>query len=281
MIAQDTHVLQYQGKKLEEGSLPALPIVLQEATALMNNNRASVVKVAEVLSKDQSLSAKVLKIINSPVYGFAGRISTIQNAVALLGFSVIYNIIISSVVSETMLKTVRSMWEHSYACSLACGKIAKYLNLENVSEYVVSGLLHDFGKAIVINNFPEAYKAIAAKVNADDIPYIDAEKHVLGFTHLHVNGWIATHWNLPPSLKNAMAYHHTPMAARSHVPVVCVVHLADFFVRLFECGYGGDHNVSKLDFTIMRQINLGKDDLMCLIDDLGELLESHVPTAFS
>ena len=264
----------YKGKVLESGNLPALPVVLQEAMALMEGTRTNMQKVAAVISRDQVLSAKVLKMVNSPVYGFPGRISSIQNALVLLGFNVIRGLIISTVIFENMSQSQKKLWQHSLACSVACREIVVGLKLKNVEEFTLAGLLHDFGKVITATQMPEAQKDIDSLVLSKDILYYDAEKELLGFTHAQINAWLADHWKLPVSLKMAMTFHHNPMAASNHKTLVSVVHLADFLVRLFESGSGGDDNVPLLDPMVLKHLEIDQSLLGELVDRAGESLNA-------
>lgn len=266
--------LEYKGKAITATALPALPSVLHEALQLIAHGRPSTQQLAAIISRDQGLSAKVLAIINSPVYGFAGRITTIPNALALLGFNVIHTVIVTSVVGDILNQNMRDLWTHSYACSLACGCIAHTLTLPNMSEFMLAGLLHDFGKAVIGIQLPEALQEIRHLVDAEDLTFHAAEKRVLGFTHLDVNAWIAAEWALPPAIRDAMTHHHAPLGEGQHTPLVCVTHLGDFFTRLFEQGSGGDNNVPRLDLTALRHLNITLDTLGDIMDNLGATFAS-------
>lgn len=266
--------LGYKGQAITATALPALPSVLHEALHLIAHSRPSTPQLAAIISRDQGLSAKVLKIINSPVYGFTGRITTIPNALALLGFNVIHTVIVTSVVGDILNQTMRDLWAHSYACSLACGCIARTLALANTSEFVLAGLLHDFGKAVIGIQLPEALQEIAQLVDTEDLTFYAAEKRVLGFTHLDVNAWIAAEWALPPAIGDAMAHHHAPVAKGQRTPLICVTHLGDFFARIFEQGSGGDNNVPRLDLATLRHLNITQDTLGDIMDSLGETFAS-------
>ena len=268
------HDFIYDGRHIDPDSLPALPAILHEAHELVQKGNASPQQIGAIFAKDQALSAKILKIINSPVYGFSGRISSITNALTLLGFNVIRNIIITAV-AEPLSHKVKKLWVHSYACSLACGVIAKELRLQNAAEFIAGGLLHDFGKAVIVTNFPDAHEKIDALVREKDISFIKAEKEILGFTHTQVNDWVATQWKLPVSLKNAMVYHHQPNHDSTEGQMTDVVHLGDFFTRLFEQGSGGDENVSALDFQVLQRLNITVELLGNILDALGEMFNSE------
>lgn len=265
---------QYKGKCLESRNLPALPLPLREAMALMNSPNASMQKVAVVISRDQVLSAKVLKMVNSPIYGFPGRISSIQNALVLLGFNVIRGLIISTVVFDTMSKSMKALWAHSLSCSVLCREIAKVFKVKDLEECTLAGLLHDFGKIITATQMPEAQKELEKLVAEKDILFYNAEKELLGFSHTQINGWVAEHWSLPPSLKAAMMYHHNPMGSAEHKTLCCVVHLSDFLARLYESGSGGDNNVPVLDPMALKHLGLDQSALGDLVDKAGETLAS-------
>lgn len=264
-------ITSYKGRILEAKNLPALPAALTEITRLMNDPNSSTEQIAKVIERDQALAAKVLKMVNSPIYGFPGRISSIKHTLVLLGVNVIKGIIISSAVFDSMNKSMLGLWEHSVACSLASVEIAKAAKLENPEEYSVMGLLHDIGKMVFSMQIPEARQEIDALVKQEDIVFRDGEKRILGFGHEKINGWLCEHWNLPLKLKEGMVHHHAPEAAEFHPEAACVVHIADFMARLFECGSGGDDNVTQLDGKALRVLNLNHTVIESVLDELVDL----------
>ncbi len=135
-----------KGRILAVKDLPTLPGVLQEVAILVENPNTSTDQISKAISKDQVLSAKVLKMVNSPIYGFPGRIGSIQHALVLLGFNVIKGIIISTSVFDVMNANMKGLWEHSLGCALASSAIARAIGCKDPEEYAVAGLLHDIGK---------------------------------------------------------------------------------------------------------------------------------------
>ncbi len=259
----------YKGKVLAAKSIPTLPIALQKTMSLMEGNRTNLSKVAETISQDQSLSARVLKMVNSPVYGFPGRVSSIHNALVLLGVNAVHGLLISSVVFDIVSKNMSGLWEHSLSCSTACKVMAKLFKIKDVDECVLAGLLHDFGKVIIAIQLPEAMRDIENLVRNNDVIISEAEKLMLGFNHTKVNAWVGSHWNLPIGITSAMTYHHNPMAAGNYITLASVVHLADFFARLFEMGNAGDTNVSEVDPHVLKHLGLGQDMLQEIVDKVG------------
>ena len=251
-----------KGQLLAVKDLPTLPAVLEEVSKLLEDPNSSTQQIAKLISRDQVLSAKVLKMVNSPIYGFPGRISTIQHALVLLGFNVIKGLIISTSVFELMTTSMVGLWEHSVGCAMACNAIAREAGFKEPEEYAVAGLLHDLGKVIVALQMPAAKEEIDAMVRQEELLYLDAEKKVLGFGHDRINAWVADHWNLPLNLKIGIAGHHRPVTAQHYPKMACVVHVGDVLVRTLELGSGGDDQVPRLDpdALALLQLDLGQVD---------------------
>lgn len=259
-----------RGQILSIQDLPTLPNVLDEVTKLVQNPESSTEDIAKVISQDQVLSAKVLKMVNSPVYGFPGRIGSIQHALVLLGFNVIRGIIISTSVFDMMEQTMSGLWEHSLGCATASGIIAKAAGFDEPEEYSVAGLLHDLGKVVSAVQLPELHQAVSAVVEEKDLSYFQAEKDVMGFGHDRINHWLARHWNLPGNIREGMSHHHRPETAQHYPKVPAVVHVGDFLVRVFEFGYSGDDQVPVLSQHALKFLNLGLKDLEAIMDELSE-----------
>ncbi len=264
---------EYKGKLLAVKDLPTLPTVLGKVSKLVEDPNSSTEQIARVIAMDQVLSAKVLKMVNSPVYGFPGRIATIQHALVLLGFNVIKGIIISTSVFDMMEESMKGLWDHSMGCALACSALAKHLGFKDPEEYAVAGLLHDIGKVLAVVQLPECKDAILQAVKEDDLTYLQAENKVLGFGHDRINLWMAGHWNLPLQLKEGLAYHHRPSLAKHYPDVAQVVHVGDFLTRLFEIGSGGDDQVSMVDKDVLLKLGVTFPLLEKILDDVADQFE--------
>lgn len=255
-----------KGLLLAVKDLPTLPAVLEDVSRLLEDPRSSTQQVAKLISRDQVLSAKVLKMVNSPVYGFPGRISTIQHALVLLGNNVIRGLIISTSVFDLMTTSMSGLWEHSVGCAMACGVIAREAGFKEPEEYAVAGLLHDLGKVIVALQLPEAKADIDRAVRDEDLFYLEAEKKMLGFGHDRVNSWVADHWNLPLNLKIGISGHHRPVSAQHYPKMACVVHVGDFITRILEIGSGGEDHVPSLDPQALELLSLDLSHLDKVMD---------------
>lgn len=274
MSANDDLKTQVKGEILQVKDLPTLPNVLDKITQLVEDPEASTEAIAKVIATDQVLSAKVLKMVNSPIYGFPGRISSIQHALVLLGFNVVRGIIISTSVFDMMVQAMKGLWEHSLGCATACNIIARRAGFEDPEEFAVAGLLHDLGKVVTAVQLPDTHAAILDTVRTKDLTYFQAEKDVLGFGHDRINAWLARHWGLPPNIREAMTRHHAPQLAEFYKPMSCVVHLGDFLVRLLEFGNSGDDQTAYLRPEALIELKFRMSDLDKVMDEMaGQLLE--------
>jgi HD-like signal output (HDOD) protein len=257
-----------KGQILAVKDLPTLPGVLHEVSALVDNPDSSTDQISRVIARDQVLSAKVLRMVNSPIYGFPGRIGSIQHALVLLGFNVIKGIIISTSVFDVMNENMKGLWEHSLGCALASSTVARTIGCKDPEEYAVAGLLHDIGKVVAAVQLPDSRQAIDALVRDKDLPYRQAEVEVLGFAHDRINLWLCTYWNLPPGLKEGLSYHHRPMSATLYPKIAQVVHVGNFLARLFGVGNGGDDQISPLDAGVLEALEITPAVLFKIMDAL-------------
>lgn len=261
---------EYKGRILQVESLPALPTTLHEVNRIMESSNASPELIAKVISHDQALAAKVLRMVNSSIYGFPGRISSLQHALTLLGLNVIRGLIISTTVFDAMNSSITGLWDHSLGTSLACSEIARVVGKKNPEEYAVAGLLHDIGKAVFSLQIPEAKSEIDALVAKEDISFLEAEIRTLGFGHDRINGWLCAQWNLPLFICEGMIHHHDPMRAEHYPEVAAIVQIGDFFARIYDCGFGGDKGVNPIDPRGMKMLGLNQKMVEELIDSVGE-----------
>jgi putative nucleotidyltransferase with HDIG domain len=216
--------------------LPALPTIAMEVVELVDNPKTSASRLGKVISTDQALTAKVLKIANSPFYGFPKKISTIDFAIIVLGFDALKEIIISiSLVSSLQKKSdsyldARAFWDHSISTGVVARRLARDLGYRVSGEVFVGGLLHDMGISILHRYFNNEFRRIVDIVRETNLTFLEAEESVLGVTHAEVGGWLATRWNLPDHLIEALSLHHTPGAASLNPDLVALIHCADVLV---------------------------------------------------
>ncbi len=213
--------------------LPALPKIATEVVDLVDNPKTSAMKLSKVILSDQALTAKVLKIANSPFYGYPRKISTVEFAIIVLGFDALKEIVISiSLVSALQKKSdeyfhQKAFWDHAIATATVARRMARDLDYRVSGEAFVGGLLHDMGISILHRYFNSEFKQIVEEARSAKSSYMLAEERVLGATHAEVGGWLAERWNLPDHLIDVLFHHHFPEKAEKNPELVALIHCAD------------------------------------------------------
>ncbi len=213
--------------------LPALPAIAEEVVEMVENPKASASMIGKIISTDQGLTTKVLKIANSAFYGFPKKISTVDFAIIVLGFDALREIVVSiSLVSALQKKgdatfDLQEFWDHAIFSGVIARRLARDLGYRVSGEVFVGALLHDMGISVLHQHFNNEYKQIVKLVQESNLTWRQAEENILGVTHAEIGGWLAERWNFPAALVEAVAKHHTPLDAIENPELVSLIHCAD------------------------------------------------------
>ena len=254
--------------------LPTLPGVVVKISGMVESAEASAEDLGKIIATDQVLSARVLKLINSPIYGFPGRISSVTHGVVLLGFNVIKSLVLTASVFDIMIEQMKGLWEHSVGCAGIAARISRRFPSMDPEEISTAGLLHDLGKVVISYQLPEDYALIMRMVEKDKRFMMECEQEVLGVNHAGLLRWVVKDWNLPVTLVEPLLYHHKPALSRNAPLQTAIVHLADILVKA--CGYGisGDIYVPPLDEAAWKRLGFREEDVPVLVAEAKEEIES-------
>ncbi len=255
-------------------NVPTLPGVFDKISRLLEDPNTTADAIGSVISSDQALSAKILRVVNSALHGFPGRISSVTHALIILGFDVVQGLILSASVFDMMMgKGLEKMWDHSLGCAVVAGVIARKTNHPNPEEVSIAALLHDIGKVIIKTELPEETSLVEKAVEEDGISIYEAEDKVLGLTHTTLGRWLCEEWNLPHKLTDPIAYHHQPnMSELVKIPTA-IVHVADALVRMNGFGFAGDDFVPQIDHRAWEMLRIPDAQLEEILEEMGEQLE--------
>ena len=241
--------------------LPEIPSVVFELNEVVANPMSSAEQIAEVVNRSPSLTALLLKIVNSSFYGFPSKIDKVSHAVTLIGTREIsglaLGISILSIFKEIPKNVIDmySFWKHSLACGILSRVLAAHLNSNQTEQLFVSGMLHDLGRLILYIHFPkESLKIITRSRNHSSL-LLDEETDYLGCDHTEVGKGFMQRWKLPLVLENTVCYHHYPSQAQQPVPAA-IVHLADIIVNSLGIGSSGERYVPPLDSAAWEELEL-------------------------
>ena len=218
-------------------SLPAVCIRLNE---MVDDPACSAEDMGRVINQDAALTARLLRIANSPMYGFTTKIDTVARAVTVLGTKQVRDISLASAAVKTFqgipntLVSMQSFWEHSIYCALCARTLAMDCLRRQREAVFVAGLLHDIGELVLYNREPElSRKALeSCKDGPGGMEIQDAERELFGFDHAEVGGGLAHKWSLPINLQECIAYHHNPGWAKEHRVEAAIVHIANSIAKL-------------------------------------------------
>ncbi len=249
-------------EKIENvNALPTIPKVLKKILGVIENPRISLNEISSFVAGDPALTTKVLKMVNSPIYGFPGRISSVNQAVILLGLTVVKGLLLGVSVFELMQKTMLGLWEHSLGSAIVCRLIAKRKGLKEPDELSIDGLLHDIGKILLVLQYPEEYGNAMNESDQSGLSIYDSEKNHFNTTHASVGSWVAQKWRFPPNLIEVIEYHHKPHFAKIAPMDSAIVHFADILVRARGFGFAGDRHLMPVNPKAWELLSLSESDI--------------------
>ena len=214
-------------------SLPSLPALYEEVMAQLRSEEPSFTQIARSISKDVGMATKILQLANSAFIGTSGRVSSLLQALTLIGLDNVRTLVLSvNVFSQfdgnaRVAANLPSLWDHSIAVSKLAQQIAAAENCAKalLEECFTAGLLHDLGKLVLMAEFPkQCLEVYAAKSSTG----ADVERERLGCTHAEVGAYLMSIWGLPFPLVHAVAFHHHPAeTAETKFSTLTAVHAAD------------------------------------------------------
>ena len=226
--------------------LASLPDVYTQIVEVMNSPRSSASDLAEMISKDTSLSSRMLKLVNSAFYGFPSRIDSISRAVTLIGTRELTTMALGiSVVNAfkdipCTLMSMEGFWRHSIACGVFARLLATHKVGTSAEQLFIGGLLHDIGRMVMLKQIPEAYAEVIKQARQQQATLFETERKLLGYDHMEVGGLLCKEWRFSKALEEMISCHHLPGQGRYSLGC-CLIHLADIMAKAYfsgqpECG---------------------------------------------
>ncbi len=207
-------------KKLESlleksAELPSLPEIYTRVLQLIESDDTGSREIGEAIQTDPSLTAKILKLINSAYFGLPSEVTSVSQAVSLLGRSQLKQVLLGSILSGVFPKidsehfSMQEFWAHSVKTAI----IARHLAMQNASildheAFFTAGLLHDIGRLIMASAAPDELMLVNEIVNLEGRNVLEVESEALGVTHIDIGAMLMREWNMPSLFSQCLIKHH-------------------------------------------------------------------------
>lgn len=225
-------------------ALPSLPAVVMQLLGNIGQNNADLNQLSAIVSKDQALSAKALRLANSSFYGMQRKVTTMPQALSILGLNSLRILVTTAAVIDGFPNKKQGdfdfhgFWLHAIATGVCASLIAKRIDINPESAFM-AGLLHDIGRLVLVTGFPNQYQTVMNYRTEHDCTLLEAERAILSCDHAAVGYALAEHWRFPAAIQMAVAGHHAPDKQWSG-GLTNLVHVADAMVHALD--FSADEN---------------------------------------
>ena len=243
-------------------SFPGMPATAAKLMPLLQNPDSSAAQIEDILKYDPGLTANILKLTNSAYFGLPSRVSSVRQAIMLLGWKRLLQLVMTMCMSVLMKKPLPGyglsrgeLWRHSVAVSVAADVLVKSLSISDADEVFTAALLHDIGK-LVLGEYVQEDLGNIEQMVGKGISFEVAEFVVLGTNHAQIGARILQNWSLPQELVNAVSWHHDPDQCDHYCLMSDVVHLANILGWMI--GYGQGHKGQPVEpsFEVIERLGI-------------------------
>jgi len=253
---------------IETQEFATLPNVAARVLQILDDDAVNVRDIARVIETDSSLTLKLLRVANSPIYGIRSEVTSIQQAIITLGLNRLTNIVLGiSIFSKFMmnsnkelLKYLELFWWHAASTGMVAKSFALKINRFFKENEFIGGLLHDIGKIAMFQFSSEKYLEVIRLIDEKGITDIEAENEVFGVDHAKVGGAIATSWKLPPVLCDIIRFHHYPEKSDDNTDLIASIRFTDILCEIWGAGF----------FEGLHKLNLEETPAWLI-------LQNHIP----
>jgi HD-like signal output (HDOD) protein len=244
-------------KLLETQEFATLPPVAAKVLHLLEYDNVDIRDISRVIETDASLTLKLLRVANSPLYAIRSEVNTVHQAIINLGLNRLTNIVLGvSIFSKFLLasqqvspKVIERFWFHSSCTGMVAKSLSIKLNRFFKEYEFIGGLLHEIGKLAMIQFDGPKYMEVIKLIENEHYDDITAEKKIFEISHCEVGEAIAKLWKLPKEMSDVIGFHHTPSQSEKFTDLVATVRLADLLTELWDAGFYEGLSMAELSET--------------------------------
>lgn len=257
--------------------IPALSPTATKVLTLVDDIDAPARDLLKVIQLDPILSARVLKLVNSPHFGLEQPIASINRAVVILGINTVKNLALASVamgaVTSAPVEAKHSahLWRHCLWVGVAARAIARTRQVPRDDQELafISGLLHDLGEVCIFRAFPGDFSDAAARVGAGE-DQLDVERELFGGTHEEFGAMLARKWGFPEAIAMGLSHHHVPLLSGPWAELSCSLHVANALSWEETVGLMSGATAGRIDPPALSLLRLDEARLARCLETVGQ-----------
>ncbi|MCB0359577.1 MAG: HDOD domain-containing protein [Bdellovibrionales bacterium] len=259
--------------------LPPLPHVASQAIALIEDPDTTAQQLTNLLGQDTALAARVLKIANSAMFSCQREITTLNQAIMIIGFKSLKGIIVAATLRQLNRKfgkLERTIWENSTGTAIIASQLSQKLKKPFAEEAFLLGLLHDLGKLVLVRQVSDEYTTIA-KITKTGRTFADVEQEKFGFAHPLIGALVAKKWNFSPDACQVILHHHDPLDPPFESDLeekTAIIQAADLVCHLNGMGhFDGYPDLTDETHTLLKQIGIAEEEILPFIAEAKASVE--------
>lgn len=268
-----------------ELELASFPDIYFRIVEVLNSPRSSFAHAADVVSKDTSLSAKLLQLVNSAFYGLPAKVDTISHAITIIGSSQLATLALGISVIQYFDAVppeyidMKRFWEHSIGCGTVAAVLARHIKGLSEERMFTAGIIHDIGRLVMLKKHPKSTLRSIHESYKAKCPLYDAEEQIFGFDHAAIGSRMLKEWQFPPALEQILHHHHSPSEAMNSLEPA-ILHIADI-ISLGMSDSGGSYYVPPLVAEAWERLGLSPSVLPVSLRLAERRIEDAMQAFFS
>ncbi|MCM2281325.1 MAG: HDOD domain-containing protein [Bdellovibrionaceae bacterium] len=260
--------------------LPTLPAIVYELSKVISDPMSSTRDIENIMANDQSMTTKVLKLANSAYYAIPGGVSSLQRAIAYIGYDAIHQLVLSASIIEALAVKAPSnfdlnqFWKHAVGVGMASETIARFVHYKTPSDLFTAGLVHDIGKVATYLVAPDLLLQAIQRAAEKGLSLYEVEGEFGLPRHTQVGNLLASRWNLPSQIRAVVLHHHQadpqdrPALSSELNNVVDIVYLANLLMHALKFGHSGHEKVLGVPQKVLDRMYLDSEKLKVVIENI-------------